>query len=510
MKQHQSGQLSKPLSALLMGVADVSAANDCDIHGLAIDSREVKSGDLFFACRGAYHDGTNYVKEAIAAGAVAVVVEHDADISTVDQIPVIPVLQVQQQLGIIAARFYADPSQQLFVAGVTGTNGKTSCCHFIAQALQLKGKKCGVIGTLGYGIAGDLQPATHTTPNPLVLQSQLKAICEAGAEEVVMEVSSHALEQGRVAGVSFDAALFTNLTRDHLDYHGDFAAYGAAKQKLFTMPGLRYAVINRDDPFAVQLLESLALNVKAVVYGLVDGMQDLEAVDDPGVYGQITTLDEHGIEMRIITPAGEGTLRSKYLLGEFNARNLLAVLALLLLMDIPLPEALALLAQVKNADGRMERLGGKGVQPLVVIDYAHTPDALQNVLSALRHHCRGRLWCLFGCGGERDKGKRPLMGEVAVQNADVVIITDDNPRSEDGAAIVHDITASISPADIQSGKVSVIQDRAAAIKHAVSSTTTGDVVVIAGKGHEQYQLVAGEKIPFSDRDCVAVALREVA
>jgi len=510
MSQHAPIQSPLPLSSLLKGIVEVDAANDCNIHGLAIDSREVARGDLFIACRGINTDGARYVADAIAAGAVAVVVEGDDDVATATHpVPVIRVGELQNRLGLIASRFFSSPSQQLFVVGVTGTNGKTSCCHFLAQALQLNGKKCGVIGTLGYGLAGALQPATHTTPNPVVLQSQLRAIRDAGAAEVVMEVSSHALAQGRVAGVAFDVALFTNLTRDHLDYHGDFEAYGAAKQKLFAMPGLSHAVINRDDPFGVQLLASLPLGVKAVVYGLVDRAQ-FDALDEVGVYGQMTALDESGIEMRVATPKGAGVLRSEHLLGEFNARNLLAVLAVLLLMDVTLERALGLLAQVRNAAGRMERLGGEGLQPLVVIDYAHTPDALQNVLNALRGHCRGRLWCLFGCGGDRDSGKRPLMGTVATQYADVVVITDDNPRNEDAVAIVRDITAGISSDSLQGEEVRVIHDRAAAIDYAVRRASADDVVVIAGKGHEQYQLIGEQRLPFSDRDCAQMILQEVA
>jgi len=325
----------------------------------------------------------------------------------------------------------------------------------------------------------------------------------------VMEVSSHALEQARVTAVAFDVAIFTNLTRDHLDYHGDLEAYGAAKQKLFAMPGVSYAVINRDDAFGVQLLTTLPTGVKSVAYGLLDKTQDSEALltdDSLGVYGEVVNLNGAGIELRIITSWGEGVLRSKHLLGAFNASNLLAVLAVLLIMKLPLDKALTLLAQVRNASGRMERLGGDGEQPLVVIDYAHTPDALQNVLLALRDHCRGRLLCLFGCGGDRDNGKRPLMGAIAEQYADEVIITDDNPRSEDAEAIVNDIVAGIS----QDEKITVIHDRGEAIATALKSTTKEDVIVIAGKGHEAYQLIGEQKIPFNDRQCVQAILQEVA
>lgn len=506
MNGGSSMHYGQPLSVLLAGLAEVDAANDCEIRGIAIDSREITAGDLFLACRGASTDGLHYVQDAIAAGAVAVVFEEgEIDAAASHKVPVIRVNDLQQQLGSIASRFFANPSQQLFVVGVTGTNGKTSCCHFLSQALQLNGDKCGVIGTLGYGLSDALQTATHTTPNPVALQSHLRAIADAGAKHVVMEVSSHALAQARVAAVAFDVAIFTNLTRDHLDYHGDLASYGAAKQKLFEMPGLSHAVINQNDAFGAQLLKGLPAGVKGVAYGLMDEPA-MPSDDQLAVYGKIIRLDGAGMEIHAVTSWGEGVLCSDHLLGEFNAKNLLAVLAVLLLMKWPLQQALSLLAQVRNADGRMERLAGTGTQPLIVIDYAHTPDALQNVLTALRHHCRGQLWCVFGCGGDRDRGKRPLMGSVAEQFADDVIITDDNPRSEDAAAIADDILSGIS----QRNRVRVIHDRATAIRTALHGATAGDVVVIAGKGHEAYQLIGEQKLPFSDRECAETILREVA
>ena len=495
------------LRHLLAGLADVTAANDCDVRGLTIDSREIAAGDLFIAYRGANADGTQYIQDAIAAGASAVVFDGDVEASLVNRVPMIRVSELQQKVGVIASRFFSDPSQQLFVVGVTGTNGKTSCCHFLSQALQLHGDRCGVMGTLGYGLPGALQVATHTTPNAVVLQSHLKEMVDAGASSVVMEVSSHALEQARVVAVAFDVAVFTNLTRDHLDYHGDLKAYGAAKRKLFDMPGLNHAVINRDDAFGKELLATLPTAVNVVAYGMLKESQNVSALlESRGVYGAVTRLDESGIEMRIVSSWGNGVLRSEYLLGAFNASNLLAVLSVLLLMEVSFDKALALLAQVRNASGRMERLGGNGGQPLVVIDYAHTPDALQSVLLALRDHCRGRLICVFGCGGDRDSGKRPLMGAVAAQYADEVVITDDNPRSEDAALIIHEIMVGI-PSD---KKVAVIHERATAISTALKSASADDVVLVAGKGHELYQIVGEQRLPFSDRDCVQSILQEVA
>ncbi len=499
----------RSLSYLLKGLAEVSAANDCDIHGLTADSREITPGDLFLACRGERVDGVDYLQDAITAGAAAVLFEGGIDEVGAAQVPMIQVKELSQKAGLIAARFFADPSQQLFVVGVTGTNGKSSCCHFLSQALQLKGELCGVIGTLGYGLPGAMQAATHTTPNPVVLQAELKAMVDAGAGSVVMEVSSHALAQSRVAGVAFDVALFTNLTRDHLDYHGDLDSYGAAKRRLFTMPGLSHAVINRDDAFGVQLLRSLPASVTPVAYGRLDEGQDAEALLSTGlcgVYGKVTMLERGGMELQLFSSWGHGVLRNEQLLGAFNASNLLAVLSVLLVMEVPFEQALALLAQVESAEGRMEPLGGDGQQPLVIIDYAHTPDALQQLLTALREHCRGRLFCLFGCGGDRDAGKRPLMGAVAAQYADEIIITDDNPRNEDAAQIVRDIRAGIS----SDKNVTVIHARREAIRTALQRASVDDVVVIAGKGHESCQLIGEQKVPFNDRDCVRSIMQEVA
>lgn len=499
----------RPLSELLAGLAPVDAADDCNISGLAIDSREISVGDLFLACRGGTTDGARYIDDAIAAGAVAVV--YDGGESSMPcvtaGVPLIGVEGLRQQAGVIASRFYDQPSKKLFVIGVTGTNGKSSCCHFLAQALGLTGRKCGIVGTLGYGMPGELKAATHTTPNAVVLQALLSEMRGSGADAVAMEVSSHALEQGRVNAVEFNVALFTNLTRDHLDYHGDFDAYGAAKRKLFEMAGVRHAVINCDDPFGRQLLASLPTPVTAVEYGLVDDLETVSVAPGvKGVYGSIRQLDSHGIEMEVVSPWGEGSLHNGQLLGEFNARNLLAVIAVLLVMGVPVAEALAQAAKIDNVAGRMEHLGGDAGRPLIVIDYAHTPDALQSVLQALHSHCRGELICLFGCGGDRDRSKRPLMGKIAEHCADRVIVTDDNPRSEDPAVIVSEIVAGIKNVS----SVVVIHDRKAAIRAAITGANEGDVVLIAGKGHETSQLIGDRKLPFSDRACVEAVLQEVA
>lgn len=499
------------LGALLAGMAEVST--DCDITGLSMDSRRVHRGDLFLACGGGQTHGVRYIEEAIRAGVAAVAWDASADrlresqvlppgMASSPRVPVVAVEDLASLVGVIADRFYGQPSQALYVVGITGTNGKTSCAQFIAHALDKDDEPCGVIGTLGYGLLAQQQPATHTTPDAVRLHALLKQMREQGARCVVMEVSSHALHQGRVNGVAFDVAVFTNLSRDHLDYHGDERSYAEAKRSLFVMPGLACAVINADDAYGRELLEELAAPVQGVAYGF-DVMQQSAAVMQ--VQGSALRLGAEGIEFEVRSPWGEGRIRSP-LLGAFNASNLLASLAVLLVMKLPMAEACARLAALTTVPGRMERFGDIHHQPLVVVDYAHTPDALQQVLQALRGHCSGRLWCLFGCGGDRDRGKRPLMAAVAERFADQVVVTDDNPRHEDPQQIINEIRAGFAVAD----EVRVIHDRAAAIAHVIGQARCGDVVLIAGKGHEAFQLVGEQKIPFNDAEVVQGLLQEGA
>ena len=500
------------LSQLLNGLVELGAGQDCLVKGLAMDSRGVQSGDLFFACVGAdgLSHGLDYMVQVVARGAVAVVYDV-RDQSRLDvllkagsigsAVPImIAIPDFLEKIGVIAARFYRDPSQNQFVIGITGTNGKTSCSHFLAQVLAqgLAGHEggCGLIGTLGYGVYGRLVQGSHTTPNALQLQAELAAIRDAGVDQVVMEVSSHGLDQRRVSGVAFDAAVLTNLSQDHLDYHGDLKSYAAAKRRLFHVPGLRYAVINHDDAFGRRLAEQLPESLQVLSYGFDQGAD---------IHATARRFDADGFELLLVTPWGDGVLSSR-LLGRFNASNLLAVLATLLIMGVPLQQALASLPRVEPVRGRMEHFGGMKGQPLVVVDYAHTPDALQQVLQTLREHCRGQLWCVFGCGGDRDRGKRAQMGSIAEQTADRVIVTDDNPRHEAGAAIIEDILVGIAVPD----RVVIERDRGAAIGLAVQSALVGDVVLVAGKGHEEYQLVGDQVLPFSDRQQVIDLLREVA
>jgi len=496
------------LSALLQGFAAVPAEADREIGGIETDSRRVARGDLFLACAGARTHGAGYVGEAVRAGAAAVAYEAGAPVDPramphPTAVPLVGVAGLGRQLGVIAARFYEEPSRDMMVVGITGTNGKTSCCHYLAQALVRDGTPCGVVGTLGYGAYGALHPGSHTTPDAVTLQGELAAMRAAGIKRVVMEVSSHALEQERTQGVEFDGAIFTNLTRDHLDYHGDLTAYAQTKKKLFLAPGLCYAVINHDDAFGRELLADLARPIAAVRYGL--GGEVGQADGGRYVHGAIVQRDLSGMELQISSSWGEGRLRTA-LLGQFNAGNLLAVLAMLLLMELPLADALARLAHLRAVPGRMERFGGGMARPLVIVDYAHTPDALKQVLQTLRPHCEGRLWCVFGCGGDRDRGKRPLMGAAAEHYADRVVVTSDNPRHEDPQAIIDQILAGIVRVDA----VDRVPDRAHALRQAIGGAQPGDIVLIAGKGHEDYQQIGDQRLPFSDREQVRHLLGEAA
>lgn len=503
-------QPTRTLGALLAGLAPLTGADARPVAGLALDSRAVGPGDLFLACPGTHHRGHEHIAEALRKGATAVAFDRAlppealvncGPLADRRGAVLVGVADLAGRAGEIAARFYGHPSREMATVGITGTNGKTSCCHYLAQALGDKGPPAGVIGTLGYGPYGALAPAALTTPDPAALQAILAELRDRGTRHVVMEASSHGLVQGRLNGVAFDVALFTNLTRDHLDYHGDMERYAAAKARLFAMPGLSHGVINGDDPFGRRVLASLPAHVKPLVYALEGG----EAVRSGAaqIRSAALHLDRAGLRMTVRTPWGEGHLRSP-LIGRFNAANLLGSLGVLLALGLPLDEALTRLAAVRTVPGRMERFGGRAGQPLTVVDYAHTPDALEQALTALRAHTGGRLWCVFGCGGERDPGKRPLMGAVAARLADRVVVTDDNPRGEPGAAIIRQILAGMG----EPSAAAVINDRAAAIAHAIENAGADDVVLVAGKGHEDYQLAGDRRRPFSDRRTVGELLGE--
>ncbi len=383
----------------------------------ALDSRKVQSGDLFLAVAGTQTHGLQHARQAIALGAVAVAWEPVggnaglAETAALLPAPVVAIPGLGQVIGLIADRFYGHPSRGLFMIGVTGTDGKTSCSHFIAQALDSEDRRCGLIGTLGYGLYGELSTATHTTPDALTTQQALLSMQQGGARCVVAEVSSHAMDQGRVRGVYFDLAVLTNLTRDHLDYHGNVEAYAEAKRKLFHSDGLRYAVINADDGFGSALLADIPPGVAPVAYRL-ENEPFRTRFPAQWVIGRNLQTNMHGMQLEVNTPWGSGMLRCA-LLGRFNASNLLAALASLCVSGLPFDEVLRRLARTRTVPGRMEAFETAAGHPLVVVDYAHTPAALKAVLRSLREHCDGKLWCVFGAGGDRDRGKRPEMGAVA-------------------------------------------------------------------------------------------------
>ena len=470
------------------------------VSGMSLDSRRLSPGDLFLACEGSRQHGLEFAAGAVAAGASAIVAEPSRDwpesrIRALGQelkVPVVGLSGLSMWSGELAARFHGRPGARLRVFGITGTNGKTSCAHFLAQALAGR-ERCALIGTLGNGFADALNKASHTTPDAISLHRMFDEFVSAGATAVAMEVSSHALHQYRVGGVDFEVAVFTNLSRDHLDYHGTMESYAEAKARLFAVPSLRAAVINADDAFGRRLLATLPSDVKAIAYGI--GEME-HASFERWLRAASVRVTTHGLEMEIEGNWGRGRLNAG-VLGRFNGHNLLAVLGTLLALDIPFEEAVHRLSGVQGVPGRMELFSAAG-RPTAVVDYAHTPDALEQGLQAVRAHCPGRLWCVFGCGGDRDRGKRPLMGAVAERLADAVMLTNDNPRSEEPRTIIDDIMAGLQ----RPAAALVEPDRGIAIERALREAAADDWVLIAGKGHEDYQIIGDRMLPFSDREQV--------
>ena len=494
---------SRPLAELTAGMLAVPAR--LTVSDVTADSRAVTPGALFLACRGRTHHGMRFAAEALRRGARAVLYDPDG----VDEAPAEPppgtfvagLAQLSEHAGVIADRFFGAPSAALTVAGITGTNGKTTCAWLLAQALEVIGRPAAYMGTLGFGRPAHLTPTVHTTPDAVSVQRQLAALRALGAECVSMEVSSHALDQGRVNGVRFNTAAFTNLTRDHLDYHGTMESYGAAKARLFRVAGLAHRVINIDDPFGAALAAEpspaqLTVTTRAAGDLRVPGAAHF-------VRAVRVTPEPTGLTIAVDTSFGQAELAVR-LMGEFNVDNSLTVLAVLLAWGVPLAAAVRALGRCRAASGRMEMFGGRGLTPLAIVDYAHTPDALEKALRAARLHCRGQLRVVFGCGGDRDAGKRPLMGRIAAELADDLIVTDDNPRTEDPARIVADILAGVS----RQAPLVVEHDRALAIRLALARSSSDDVVLIAGKGHEDYQILGSERRPFRDSQVVMDALRE--
>jgi UDP-N-acetylmuramoyl-L-alanyl-D-glutamate--2,6-diaminopimelate ligase len=460
------------------------------VGDLRQDSRAVKPGDVFIAIQGTHQDGRAYIPAAIAKGAAAILIEGPEGTTLESGVPVISVPHLKARLASLAATFYGEPAKAIPLIGVTGTNGKTSCSHFVAEALHALGEPCGLMGTLGSGFYGALGEPGLTTPEACGLQALLRQFVDQGAKAVAMEVSSHSIAQGRIDGLHFETALFTNLTQDHLDYHGDMQTYANVKYRFLAEWPNKNVVINIENEFGFQFANELAK--QRLVYAT--------AVNRPAnvnkalklTYTENVTLSLKGVHARVISPFGEGDLTLP-LIGEFNLSNVLLVLNALCLHGLPFNTVLTALSKLTPVPGRMQTLSLPD-RPLVVVDYAHTPDALDKVLSALRQHTQGKLVCVFGCGGDRDPLKRPLMAAAVERWADHIIVTNDNPRHEAGEAIAAAIMAGFKRKE----GVSVLLNRSKAIEKSIQYAGVGDCVLIAGKGAERYQQVGDEKIPFDD------------
>ncbi len=460
---------------------------------LTLDSRQVTPGGAFLACRGTHHHGLDFAQDVARRGAAAIVWEPDG----VHQPPVMhsdivlaSVPQLSERASLLADRFFASPSRQLDVVGVTGTNGKTTCAWLLAQAFDACGEPAAYVGTLGSAFEGELEAGEMTTPDAVTVQRRLSAFKARGARKVAMEVSSHGLALGRVQAVHFDTAVFTNLTRDHLDFHGDMAHYGAAKASLFEREDVRLRVFNVDDPFGAQLAArpQFADRIACSSSGATASRGAFLAASDM----QYTAA---GTRFTLTSSFGNALVQTS-LVGAFNVDNLLAVMAVLLGSGISLSRAVSAVGKLEASPGRLEVFSAPG-RPMVVVDYAHTPDALEQALRVLRLHCAGRLTVVFGCGGDRDRGKRPMMGAVAARGADQIVLTDDNPRTEDPMQILAAIQAGTAAAPVV-----VVPDRREAIVHALRQAQAGDVVLVAGKGHETTQVTAAGSRFFSDQQVV--------
>lgn len=502
------GARARQLADLCSGITEVPAA--IRITDISLDSRSVVEGGLFLACAGRRTHGLAALPEALSRGAGAVLWEPVAGV-TAPSVPAgvhaEPIEKLSTVASRIAGRFFDEPSETLRVAGITGTNGKTTTAWLLAQALSHCGSAAAYMGTLGVGRVPDaVVPGEYTTADAVSVQRQLAAMRDAGAQCIAMEVSSHALDQHRVAGVRFRVAAFTNLTRDHLDYHGTMEAYGAAKARLFEMPKLETCVINVDDAFGAELARRHGDRMPLVLTARsATGIAAIDELRSRGVAVRSLTASE----VRALPEGLAFTIEHRHaaastqhavtlpLIGEFNVENALVALGLMLALGVALDTALDALRVCTAPPGRMEALTAPG-RALAIIDYAHTPDALAKSLRAARAHCRGKLHLVFGCGGDRDKGKRPLMAGVAAAMADGLVITDDNPRSESPLGIAADIISGLP----EGVRAAVIHDRGEAIRHALTAAREGDVVLVAGKGHENYQIVGAERRPFSDRDVV--------
>ena len=469
-----------------------------EISGIKLDSRQIANGDLFVAVPGYLTDGRDYIEQALASGAAAILAEADSlQLEFVGSIPVIKMPAVKEQLSMLAGRFFNRPSEQAKVIGVTGTNGKTSVTHLVAQLAHALGHQTAVIGTTGSGLLGRLLPEKHTTPDAITVQQRLATLVAEGASWIAMEVSSHALVQRRVEGVQFSTVAATNISRDHLDYHGTMDSYIGAKYRLFSDFDAQHQVVNNDD----SVLQGWRNDQPGAI------AVSLSATASPAIYASHIDYQADGTEFEVTyqntgTAPQQANIRSP-LLGQFNVYNLLTAVAIVCAEGEALPAVAQACAKLTPVPGRMEAFQKAGAA-LVVVDYAHTPDALQQALQALRKHCRGKLWCVFGCGGDRDRGKRPQMGLVATEYADEVVVTDDNPRTEAAEQIIADILAGTG----SQARTRVLQGRREAVLDTIARAAVDDVVLLAGKGHEDYQVIGTQQLDYNERALVAAWVAE--
>ncbi|MCZ6804549.1 MAG: UDP-N-acetylmuramoyl-L-alanyl-D-glutamate--2,6-diaminopimelate ligase [Proteobacteria bacterium] len=483
---------SKSLGELLSGLTTVGES--IDVTGVAIDSREIKSGDLFMAYRGSQFNGIDYIDDATQSGAVAIAIDEDEEASlNLNSVTIVKVPNLRKQAGAIISRFYDEPSKEMQVIGVTGTNGKTTVTYMIAYALYVLGKQSAIIGTLGYGRFRQIETGTTTTPDPVKLHS-LFSNWRDEVDSVAMEVSSHALDQGRVAGTEFDIAVFTNLSRDHLDYHETDEAYANAKFQLFESPGLTHAIINIDDAYGTQLIERLPVGLNIFTYSTESIQAGSKKKEVFCVYCEKIETNHLKTELSVQSPGGQAKIQTR-LPGKFNSENILAAFSTLCASGFPVEKVATALSGFAGIPGRMEYFVSEG-KPLLVVDYAHTPDALEKALTALRPYCNGKLFCIFGCGGDRDVGKRSQMGSIAESLADQIVLTNDNPRTELQEQIIENILEGIK----DKSQVTIKYDRSDAITNTFLCANEDDVILIAGKGHETTQQIGSTLSPFSDRE----------
>jgi len=474
------------LKELLKGIVDAPAI---PVNGIAADSRVLRRGEVFLACQGASSHGLDYLRQAEAAGAVAVVWDHPTLHKVTAEIPTLRVLGLAEQLGEIANRWFDYPSRDVAVTGVTGTNGKTTTAYLIQQCLRLLKKPCGYIGTLGSGMSEFSGEDSMTTPACIELHAELAAFRDDGAGHAAIEVSSHAIDQARIDGVQFEAAIFSNLSRDHIDYHGGMREYFETKARLFLDFDVTHRIVSLDSEFGIELAARCGADVVTVS---TDAARTANTKRYVFVRNVVAT--NTGSNVSITSSWGDGAFAIE-MPGAFNVANAVQVLALLLCQGVSLDAACRVLGEVTAPPGRMQLVASTNIDaPIVYVDYSHTPASLEAALNALRGHCGGKLWCVFGCGGDRDKGKRPMMGEIAERLSDVAIVTSDNPRTEDPDAIITDVLAGM-----QNDAVA-IADRNAAIEYAIREAAAGDTILVAGKGHESYQIIGNERLHFSDTE----------